>query len=153
MPASVGRTVVRIMRTVRAASLAAALLLGACGGPAWSPRTPAPRPSGAETLVLVTAPPAEPLGVGFEWGCADALIGDVRVRRDGNAIAFERVGGGDVRLVWPRGFAAWLRDGEAQIVDPNGSVIAREGEVISERLVGVESGICQVDGVLYPPAS
>ena len=56
-------------------------------------------------------------------------------------------------MVWPRGFSAWLRDGETEIVAPDGSAIAREGDVISERLVGVESGICQVDGVLYPPAS
>jgi len=66
---------------------------------------------------------------------------------------FERVEDGRVDLVWPRGFSAWLRDGETEIVAPDGSAIAREGDVISERLVGVESGICQVDGVLYPPAS
>jgi len=103
--------------------------------------------------MLATAPPAEPLGADVEWGCAEQLIGDVRVLRDGSAVAFEWVSGGHVDLVWPRGFSAWLRDGEAEIVAPDGSVIAREGDVIRERLVGVESGICEVDGVLYPPAS
>ncbi len=83
-------------------------------------------------------------------GLADRCV---RVLRDGSAVAFEWVGGGQVGLVWPRGFSAWLRDGEAEIVAPDGSVIAREGDVIRERLVGVESGICEVDGVLYPPAS
>ncbi len=68
-------------------------------------------------------------------------------------MAFEWVGGGPVGLVWPRGFSAWLRDSNAEIVAPDGSLIAREGDVIRERLVGVESGICEVDGVLYPPAS
>lgn len=81
------------------------------------------------------------------------LIGDVRVTLVESAVAFERVEGGGVDLVWPRGFSAWLRDGETEIVAPDGSVIARDGDVISERLIGVESGICHLDGVLYPPAS
>ncbi len=135
------------------ATLIGALALGACAGPQWSPRTPAPLPSGTMPLLLATAPPAGPLGAGVEWGCADQLLGDVRLIRHESAVAFERVEGGRVDLVWPRGFSAWLRDGETEIVAPDGSVIARDGDVISERLVGVESGICQVDGVLYPPAS
>lgn len=110
-------------------------------------------PSGATPLVLTTAPPAEPLRAGVEWACAGALIGDVRVIRVESAVAFEWVEGGQVDLVWPRGFSAWLRDGETEIAAPDGSVIARDGDVISERLGGVESGICEVDGVLYPPAS
>ena len=147
------RKVARIMRAMLFAALVAALTLAACGGPQWSPRTPAPLPSGATPLLLPTAPPAEPLRAGVEWGCADMLIGDVRVIRVESAVAFERVEGGGVDLVWPRGFSAWLRDGETEIVAPDGSVIARDGDVISERLIGVESGICHLDGVLYPPAS
>ena len=141
------------MRTLVLLALVTALALGACAGSPWSPRTPAPLPTDATTLMLSTEPPAEPLGADVEWGCADALIGDVRVLRDGSAVTFEWVSGGQVGLVWPRGFSAWLRAGNAEIVAPDGSVIAREGDVIRERLVGVESGICEVDGVLYPPAS
>jgi len=147
------RKVACSMRTLVLAALVTALVLGACAGSPWSPRTPAPPPTDATTLMLATAQPAEPLGAGVEWGCADALIGDVRVLRDESAVAFEWVSGGQVGLVWPRGFSAWLRDGEAEIIAPDGSRVAREGDVIRERLVGGGSEICGVDGVLYPPAS
>ena len=153
MAARVIGVVSRMMRAMVLAASVATLALAACAGPQWSPRTPAPLPSGATPLLLATAPAAEPLGPGVEWGCADQLIGEVRVIRAESAVVFERVEGGRVDLVWPRGFSAWLRDGEAQIVAPDGSVIARDDDVISERLVGVESEICRVDGVLYPPAS
>ena len=130
-----------------------AMVLGACAESAWSPRTPAPVPSGATALTLATAPAAEPLPTGVEWACPDALIGDVRVLRNEGAVVFEWTSGGRVDLVWPRGFSAWLRDARAEIIAPDGSIVAREGQVISERLTGTEVGICAVDGVLYPPAS
>ncbi len=142
-----------MVRAMVLPSLLAALVLGACAGSPWSPRIPAPLPSDATALTLATAPQAAPLPAGVEWGCPDQLIGDVRVFRVGGAVAFEWVGAGQVDLVWPRGFSARLRHGATEIVAPDGSVIAREGDVISERLVGVESGICQVDGVFYQPAS
>jgi len=114
-----------MVRAMVLPSLLAALVLGACAGSPWSPRTPAPLPSEATALTLATAPPAEPLPAGVEWGCPDQLIGDVRVFRVGSAVAFEWVGAGQVDLVWPRGFSARLRDGETEIVAPDGSVIAR----------------------------
>jgi len=36
-----------------------------------------------------------------------------------------------VTLVWPNGFSARLLHGRAELVPPNGSVLAREGAVIS----------------------
>ncbi len=141
------------MRVVVLSAFLVALFLSACAGAPWSPRTPAPMPSDATALNLPTMPPAEPQPAGVEWTCPGMLIGDVRVLREGDSVAFEWVNGGPVRLVWPRGFTAWLRDHQAEIVAPDSSVIAREGDVIRERLGGLEDGICEVDGVIYPPAS
>lgn len=81
------------------------------------------------------------------------MVDDVRVLRDEGAVVFEWASGAPANLVLPRGFSAWLRNGQAEVVAPDGSVIAREGAVISERLTGTEGGICVVDYVLYPPAS
>ena len=142
-----------MMRAKAVSALVGAMVLGACAGSAWSPRTPAPVPSGATALALATAPAAEPLPAGVEWACPDALIGDVRVLRDQAAVVFEWTSGSRVDLVWPRGFSAWLRDERAEIIAPDGSIVAREGQIISERLTGTESGICAVDDVLYSPAS
>lgn len=141
------------MRLIVLSAFLVAATLTACAGSAWSQRTPAPVPSDATPITLVTAPPTEPLPAGVEWACPDALIGDVRVLRNGGEVVFEWAFGGTVDLVWPRGFSAWVRDGKAEIIAPDGSLVASEGDVISERLTGTESGICAVDDVLYPPAS
>jgi hypothetical protein len=142
-----------IMGSIVFSAVLVAVALTACAESAWSPRTPAPVPSGATPITLVAAPPAEPLPAGVEWACPSALLGDVRVLRDGDEIVFERAFGGMVDLVWPRGFSGWVRDGKAEIVAPDGSIVAREGDIISERLTGTEAGICAVDDVLFPPAS
>jgi len=72
--------------------------------------------------------------------------------RDGDAVAFEFLGGQSVHVVWPRGFSARLLDGRAELVAPDGSVVARDGDVL-DRLVGGTDAICEVNGVGYPPAS
>lgn len=141
------------MRSTVFGAFLTAVILAACAGSAWSPRTPAPVPSDAAPITLATAPPAEPLPAGVEWACPGMLLGDVRVLRDGDEVTFEWAFGGAVDLVWPRGFSAWVRDGKAEIIAPDGSLVAREGDVISERLTGIETGICAIDDVLYEPAS
>lgn len=72
--------------------------------------------------------------------------------RDGDAVTFEYLDGRPVDLVWPRGFSARLLEGQAEIVAPDGSVVARDGDEITG-LVGDTRDICQVDGITYPPAS
>lgn len=141
------------MRSIFSSAVLVAVAMAACAGSAWSPRTPTPVPSDATPIRLATAPPAEPLPAGVEWACPSMLLGDVHVLRDGDEVVFESAFGGTVDLVWPRGFSAWVRDGNAEIVAPDGSLVAREGDVISERLTGMEEGICAVDDVLYEPAS
>lgn len=47
-------------------------------------------------------------------------------------MAFERVDNEERQsVVWPSGFSARLLDDRAELVDPDGSVLAREGDVIS----------------------
>jgi hypothetical protein len=80
------------------------------------------------------------------------LLAPVEVVRDGDAVVFER-DGERVDLVWPRGFSARALNGGAQIVAPDGRVIALEGEVLENYLGGDASAICSVGDVIYPPAS
>lgn len=123
--------------------------------PSYTPvaRTPAPLPSGATALVLKTAPPAAS-GPGPGWACAESTPVSVGVLRDGDSVVFGTTTGERIDIVWPRGFSAWLLDGRAEIVAPDGSVVAREGdELPSGTLSGPASEICGVKGVYYPPAS
>ncbi len=129
--------------------------LAACGMAAPSApsrsRTPAPLPSGATELAIETAPATTHTPV--NWACPESLIAPVRVVRDADAVVFELVTGERLNLVWPRGFSARLLDGRAEIVAPDGSVIGREGDVLSDMLAGDPSDICEVNSVFYPPAS
>ena len=91
---------------------------------------PAALPPGATALTLPTQPwKIWPIG-GF--GCPMALVPPARLERDGDALVFMTV---DVPqrivLIWPSGYSARLREGHAELVAPDGSVLAREGDVIS----------------------
>jgi hypothetical protein len=44
------------------------------------------------------------------------------------------LGNGDV--VWPRGFSARLLNGKAELVGPDGTVIAREGDHLEGQILG-----------------
>jgi hypothetical protein len=66
---------------------------------------------------------------------------------------FESLEGERLDLVWPRGFSARSVDDRAEIVDPSGSVIGREADVLADMLGGDVSDVCWVDGTFYPPAS
>ena len=91
---------------------------------------PAPLPSGATALALPTQPWRPwPFG-GF--GCPMGLVTPVRVERDGDAVAFTRVDAQErVILIWPNGYSARLLEGRAELVAPDGSVLAGEGDTIS----------------------
>lgn len=130
--------------------------------PSYAPiaRSPAPVPSGATALTLEIAPPA-PFGPGPNWACAGSTPVTVRVLRDGDAVVYETEAGKRLDLVWPRGFSAMLLAGRAEIVAPNGSMIAPEGDELPSGTLGgspsvthAEPGfdICQVKRVYYPPA-
>jgi len=109
--------------------VAAAVVLGVVALLAMIPR-PAALPPEATALALPTQPwKPWPLG-GF--GCPMGLVAPSRVERDGDVVVFsgvdvpERIG-----LIWPSGFSARLLEARAELVAPDGSVLAREGDVIS----------------------
>ena len=106
------------------------VLLGAC-----NPTTPAPLPSGATQLQLLTqAPPGINIGPG---GCPTALMSPVRVQRSGDVLSFvDATTGERRRLSWPAGFSARVLDGRAELITPLGNVYAREGDVLSNLIGG-----------------
>jgi hypothetical protein len=61
-----------------------------------------------------------------------AAVTPIRMERDGGFVVFaDETSGNRLPVVWPNGFSARLVDGRAELVPPNGSVLAREGAVIS----------------------
>ena len=43
----------------------------------------------------------------------------------------DEASGNRLPVVWPNGYSARLMNGRAELIPPNGSVLAREGDVIS----------------------
>ena len=90
-------------------------------------------PDGATRLAISTARPH----LLPTFGCATALLGPVRVTTAGDDMVFVSAEGGDtVKIVWPSGWAAWRLDGQGELVDRDGTVVAREGDVIHDRFGG-----------------
>jgi len=78
-------------------------------------------------------------------GCPVALLGPVRLATSNDDLIFFSVETGEaVAVVWPSGWVAWRIDGRAELVDRDGGIIAREGEVIEARYGGGE-----VDGAFH----
>jgi hypothetical protein len=50
---------------------------------------------------------------------------------DDELIFVSAVSGDPVPVVFPAGFSGWLLDGSGVLVAPNGTVVAREGDVLS----------------------
>jgi hypothetical protein len=152
----------RGVRTVKApswralAALAVAIVVCGCAsasGSPWPLRTPFPLPSGATALPLATAPAAAPLESGVGWACPAMLLPAVRIARStGSGLEFVRVDNQEpLALVWPRGFSARLVGGRVEIVSPEGTVVGRDGDVLST-LGGGPEEVCAVGGMVYPPA-
>lgn len=43
----------------------------------------------------------------------------------------DEASGNRLQVVWPNGYSAWVLNGRAELIPPNGTVLAREGDVIS----------------------
>lgn len=99
-----------------------------------SPLWPGPAlPDGATRLHLVTQAPHLVPTV----GCQTALLGPVRITSSGEELAVLSAATGEpARVVWPSGWAAWLINGRAELAARDGSIIAREGDVIADRFGG-----------------
>lgn len=82
-------------------------------------------PAGATRLLIATESP------NFSLGCTTALLSPVRVAASGDDLVLISVASGEtVRVVWPSGFAAWRIGGRAEVADPWGGVVGREGDVL-----------------------
>jgi hypothetical protein len=95
----------------------------------FSPLWPGPSlPSGATPLALAT----EPAHLIPTLGCPTALLAPARVAVVGGELVLVPESGGDpIKVVWPSGWVAWRLAGRALLVDRDGTVIGREGEVVS----------------------
>lgn len=136
--------------------LGAVLVVFGCASP-YPARTPAPLPADAVELDLQTAAPATSSAGGIDT-CPDAQLEQVRLARDGNQVRFLLEDTGDPRaVIWPRGFSARLYQGRAELVAPDGEVIAAEGELLNG--VGGSGpapdpfSVCTVGSTTYGPAS
>lgn len=90
-------------------------------------------PDGAMRLTISTAEPH----LIPTFGCAAALLGPVRVTTsDDNMIFVTTETGEPVGIMWPSGWAAWRIDGRGELVDRDGAVVAREGDIIHDRFGG-----------------
>ena len=99
------------------------------------PSQPAPLPSTAGPLVLRTQPWKFWPPSGF--GCGMAALTPIRVERDGVSMVFvNETGETRVPVVWPNGYSARLLNGRAELVQPDGSVLARDGDLISNLASG-----------------
>jgi hypothetical protein len=103
--------------------------------------------------------PDVPLPSGAVEACEQALLGPVRIVPAGTALTFVSVDtGSPTPVVWPRGFAAWLVKGKAELVAPDGSVVGTSGGVLSDLGGGLQDpnssstafGVCSVGSQMYP---
>jgi hypothetical protein len=133
------------------------LTVAACTNAGTPARTPYPLPSGALALSLPTQPPvATPISSG---GIACQLIGPERVTFDwdraAHKVSFPFIPWSDSKataILWPRGFSAREYLGRAELVAPNGSVVARDGEQVPSVIGPDPEHICMVAGTEYQPA-
>ena len=100
----------------------------------FSPLSPGPpTPAGAMPLNIAT----EPAHLVPNLGCPLALLAPVRLQVAGDELIVISMNTGEpVSVVWPSGWVAWRMDGRAELHGRDGSLIAREGDVIADRFGG-----------------
>ncbi len=111
------------------AGIGVVLLPVAVGLARLSPIWPGPSlPAEATALALAT----EPAHLLPTMGCPTALLAPARIGVAGDSLVLvPEAGGGPIKVVWPTGWAAWRLDGRAELVSHDGTVVGREGEVVS----------------------
>ena len=130
------RKVVRGVRVARWALglLIAAALVAGLAALLLAPPQSAPLPAGAVPLTLRTQPwKLWP----FSFGCGLALLTPIRLERDGTSMVFaDEASTNRLQVVWPSGYSARLTNGRSELIAPDGSVLARDGDVISNLAAG-----------------
>jgi hypothetical protein len=111
-----------------ALTLIGLLLVGCSPSAAYEWPTAARLPNGATALELRTEPPGPTAPPGS--GCP-LLNKEGWLTVQGGELV---LGNGDV--VWPMGFSARLLSGKAELVAPDGTVVAREGDRLDQLLGG-----------------
>ena len=94
----------------------------------FTPLWPGPAlPAGATPMHIETASPhLMPI-----FDCPAGILPPVRVATFYDDLILTAVGTDDpVPVVWPSGWAAWRLDGKAELVSREGTVVAREGDVV-----------------------
>jgi hypothetical protein len=108
-----------------------AVVAFAAGAAIWTLAAlgPAALPADATPLALRT----QPWGLWPSFGCGAVGLLPLRVDRDADAMVFIEVPNGHraANLVWPNGYSARVLNGRAELVRPDGSVLARQGDVVS----------------------
>jgi hypothetical protein len=65
-------------------------------------------------------------------GCPTAELLPARIAVVGDALVLVPQTGGDpLNVVWPAGWAAWRLSGRAELVSRDGTVVGREGDLVS----------------------
>jgi hypothetical protein len=147
----------------REVSSAPALLPSTIAEPTPYPaRPPASLPPGATALALATEAPAVAVA-GVNIGCDLVGLLPVRIGQAQGAVTFVIATdaghslGTTVRVVWPRGFSARLLNLRTEVVAPDGVVLGREGDVLTDLGGGGAADgafhVCDVGGTIYGPAS
>jgi hypothetical protein len=106
------------------------------GGWRLSPLWPGPPlPPNATALHIQT--PA--LHLRANTGCPTALLGPVRITSSENElIVLSARTTEPIDVVWPSGWVAWQIGGRALLVDRDGAIVVREGQVVADRFGGGE---------------
>jgi hypothetical protein len=126
-----------LVRFLKLAAVIAILVVGTFLAWLVLPPTPAPLPPGATPLELRTQPTG--FGARIVLGCPAAAFPDMLLGRSNKSATFKRVAGSGgaeiepgpwVYPIWPAGWSARVVDDRAELVTPDGAVVARERDVI-----------------------